>query len=132
MKFSIGICVALAIFSAVTFSQNHTLRYVNAILNGENRLLNDEVGELRYVIHHSRTYEDGFRDAMMRSGEKGTFAEGFNAAKLKYENKSYADGYHAAVDQFGSAWFDQKMMQPKEPELEGKGAPGIERKVSQK
>jgi len=68
-------------------------------LEAENRLLRDELGQLR-----TRTYDDGYRDAIIQIGgpsHSGSFKDGYDAATRVFLNKDYADGYHAAIKQFG-------------------------------
>jgi hypothetical protein len=64
------------------------------------QLLNDEISELR-----SRpTYEDGYRDAVIRAGapeNASTYKDGYEAALLVVGDATYAEGYHAAIKQFG-------------------------------
>lgn len=66
----------------------------------EIRLLQQELAELE----RKGTYEQGFQDALVRTGRgSGTFADGYDAATKIMANSSYADGYHNAIKQFGYA-----------------------------
>lgn len=64
------------------------------------QLLNDEISELRSKL----TYEDGYRDAVIRAGapeNASTYKDGYEAALLVVGDATYAEGYHAAIKQFG-------------------------------
>lgn len=58
------------------------LLYLQEIDERKNDLLEDEVNELTYTLQQSKTYDEGFMDAMLRR-----------------ESAEYVNGYHTAVSQ---------------------------------
>jgi hypothetical protein len=70
-----------------------------------NQLLEEEVNDLQYSISTAKTYEEGYRDALVRlnNPKMGTFDEGYEAAKTVYGKGAYTDGYHAAIEQLSYA-----------------------------
>jgi len=67
---------------------------------GRAALLQDEVSELS----RRPTYEQGYRDAIIRAGTPdapGNYKDGYFAGFLAVGDAGYADGYHAALEQFG-------------------------------
>ena len=76
------------------------------ILSRQNGILEDQLrdyehnfAELRHSKQTARTYDDGYRDALLRS-VAGNYVDGYEAAKKVYGNGSYRDGYHNAIEQF--------------------------------
>ncbi len=64
------------------------------------QLLDDEISELR----SKPTYEEGYRDAVIRAGapeNASAYKDGYDAALIAVGDASYAEGYHAAIKQFG-------------------------------
>ena len=66
----------------------------------QNSLLNEQIRDYEWHIKNKGSYEDGVRDTLIKAGG-GSYADGFAAAKMIYEDKSYVDGYHNAIAQFG-------------------------------
>lgn len=101
-----GIClvVAVAVY-ANGIRKDHEidrLKFDNTVLTAQNRILGEEIRSLEYKVP-TRTYEDGFNAAIIRSGQGG-YVDGYMAAMQKFKNSSYVDGYHNALNQFGPIW----------------------------
>ena len=81
-------------------SENYRLSLVNSILSMERNILKDEISQLE----NKPTYEEGFKDAIIRMGgpqTPGSYLDGWDAAIQVIGDSGYADGYHAAIKQFG-------------------------------
>ena len=82
-------------------TENQRLVLVNSIYNAEHRILKEELADLLA----KPTYEQGYKTALIRVGgpqNPGAYQDGWDDAAKIFNNKnSYADGYHAAVEQFG-------------------------------
>lgn len=95
--------------------QNQQLSLKGMIYEAENRLLQQEVRELQYKQQTSRTYDDGYNDALARMGShQGTYLDGWLAAEKIYRDKTYVDGYHAATEQIAWSQRIQQEQLPKE------------------
>lgn len=66
-------------------------------------ILKDEIDHLEFKIISTRTYDEGYNEALVRMSQ-GTFADGFAAARKKYEQGDYVQGYHNALNQFYSMY----------------------------
>jgi len=81
--------------------ENQRLSLVNYIYVAEHRILKDEISELA----SKPTYDQGYKDALIRIGGPqvpGAYQDGWDdAQKLCGAENNYADGYHAAIQQFG-------------------------------
>lgn len=89
------------------------LKMESLISKKQYSLLEDQCRDYEFKISNTRTYEDGFKDALIKMNhpEGGTFQEGYEAAKIVFGNGSYADGYHNAIAQFG--WIKENNSQGK-------------------
>lgn len=100
---TIGFGIFSGFLSFSTWNQkaeNHRLNLVNSILTVERNILKDEISQLE----HKPTYEEGFKDAIIRMGgpqTPGSYLDGWDAAIKVIGDSGYADGYHAAIQQFG-------------------------------
>jgi hypothetical protein len=68
------------------------------------KLLSDELNEIKYDYLMKPTYNEGYRDAIIRMGtptQPGSYRDGYYAAFLALGNSGYSDGYHAAIAQYG-------------------------------
>jgi len=90
-------CAGLLFLRGIESTQTKTMEKLSA---KQIDLLKDQLREYEFKLTTARTYEDGYRDAVIRAGG-GSYGDGFNAAKSIYENENYADGYHNAIAQFG-------------------------------
>lgn len=84
-----------------TQQESHRLKFLNTIYSAENSLLKDEIKS----YESKPSYEQGYKDALIRVGGPqtvGAYADGWDDAfKLFGEENDYAEGYHAAIQQFG-------------------------------
>lgn len=98
-----GICTCISGYGYYAKNQeNQRLALNNIIYIAENRILKEEVSSLE----RKPTYEEGCRDTILKIGgpqTPGAYRDGWDAAILTLDTKSYADGYHAAISQFGYA-----------------------------
>jgi hypothetical protein len=81
----------------VESNKNATIKELFA---AENRLLKDEI----YAERSKPTYENGYRDAILRAGPptgSGTYRDGWEACAKLYADGSWTSGYHTALEQFG-------------------------------
>ena len=79
---------------------NQNLALNNTIFIAENRILKEEISSLE----RKPTYEDGCRDTIIKIGgpqTPGAYRDGWDDAIKTLDTRNYADGYHAAVQQFG-------------------------------
>lgn len=83
--------------------ETERIKTVLAIEAKQNVLLQNLCRDYEYKISITKTYDDGYRDALVKMSNptSGNFQEGFEAAKLVYGSGSYTEGYHNAVAQFG-------------------------------
>jgi len=95
-------------------NENDRLESRTMIEDERTRLLTDQLkdveGKLReaeFQLTIRPTYENGYRDALVRS-ESGSFTDGYAAAKLVFNNATYVDGYHNAIEQFGYGWLTEE------------------------
>ena len=81
--------------------ENQRLSMLNSIYEAEHRILKDEI----YEFSTKPTYEEGYKAALIRLGGPqvpGAYQDGWDdALKIYGENGGYAEGYHAAIAQFG-------------------------------
>lgn len=102
---SAGICALfIGVMTWYTWSvqsENQRLLLVNSIFNAENRIIKDEIAELAALP----TYDQGYKAALIRVGgpqQPGAYQDGWDdALKICNTESDYADGYHAAIQQFG-------------------------------
>ena len=73
---------------------------VKELFAAENRILKDEI----YAERSKPTYENGYRDAILRAGSpsgSGAYRDGWEACAKLYTDGSWTSGYHTALEQFG-------------------------------
>lgn len=99
-----GICaVAFCVSGYQAFQsrqENGRLLLVNSIYQAEHRILKDELRE----YEQKPTYDQGYKDALIRIGgptQPGAYQDGWDAAMKVAGEGGYANGYHAAIQQFG-------------------------------
>jgi hypothetical protein len=84
-----------------TQKENHKLSLLNAISIAEHRILKDEIASL----DRRPTYDEGYKNALIRIGgpqTPGAYQDGWDdCMKVIGQDSNYADGYHAAIQQFG-------------------------------
>lgn len=84
----------------VLINESNRFVLMRDIYSAENRILKDEL----YTERSKPTYENGYRDAIVRAGfpsGNGSYKDGFDAARKLYGDGSWATGYHTAIEQFG-------------------------------
>lgn len=90
----LGIALALSAgFNYVQIGRANTSEVVKACLEGENRLLKDQLNDITFKITSERSYEEGLTDGLVRS-----------------KNVGWVDGYHAAMAQVA----EQNVMEGKD------------------
>jgi len=81
--------------------ENQRLSLMNSIYGVEHRILKDQIFELA----DKPTYDQGYKAALVRVGgpqTPGAYQDGWDdAMKICGAENNYADGYHAAIEQFG-------------------------------
>lgn len=107
----LGLACVLAVAACVWGYYQHRNNVKNelrvVIYEAENRVLKDYCRELEWKVTESNgkpTYEDGQRDAIIRMGgpsNPGAYRDGYEAAVKALGKNDYAEGYHAAINQFG-------------------------------
>lgn len=103
--FLLMVCIGLFSYSEYCLRESERHRNIVDLLNKQNKLLDEQIRDMEWRLPKQQTYEDGYNQALLRMASGGAaFADGFEAAKKKYQNASYADGYHNAIGQFGSVW----------------------------
>jgi len=101
-SFFFGLICGVVILSVVLIFQQYKvsrLEFGKMLDESEKCLLKDEIRALRYQALAAKTYEEGYNDAIIRSGGGG----------------NYTDGYHAAIIQFAYEGHDTSG-QEKEPD----------------
>lgn len=92
---------AMTLYTRDVQTENQRLLLVNSIYDAEHRILKEEITELLA----KPTYEQGYKTALIRVGgpqSPGAYQDGWDdAAKIFNNETTYADGYHAAIEQFG-------------------------------
>lgn len=88
-----------------TQRENQKLSLQNVLYLAEHRILKSEIYEKDRALDSRPTYEQGYKDALVRVGgpqTPGAYQDGWDdAMKIYASENSYADGYHAAIKQFG-------------------------------
>lgn len=99
----------------VNTNYNQELKLKCVLSDAHCQVLQGEVRQMEHTASTAQTYDEGYRDALIRMGgdAKGTYADGYAAAVMLYKGKSYTEGYHNAIGQFAASWND-----PGEPKLE--------------
>lgn len=99
-----AVCLTIAGIASYGYytknQDNQKLALNNIIYVAENRILKEEVS----TLERKPTYEEGCRDTLIKMGgpqTPGAYMDGWNAAILTLDTRNYADGYHAAIQQFG-------------------------------
>ena len=106
--------VANVVGAFINVNYNQELKLKNVLFEAECRVLAGEVRQMAHTASTAQTYEEGYRDALIRMGgeAKGTYADGYAAATTLYRSANYADGYHAAIGQFATSWNDPGTPKP--------------------
>lgn len=106
--FSTAILLAAIFFLLVdAYKTRHEIGNLKILGEAESersKLLTDELNEIKYESLSKPTYNEGYRDAIIRMGtptQPGSYRDGYYAAFTALGNASYADGYHAAIAQYG-------------------------------
>ena len=104
----LGCVIALGFMAWTTWNtqkENQKLGLQNVIYQAEHRILKDEIYQKERALAERPTYEQGYKDALVRVGgpqSPGAYQDGWDdAMKIYASENSYADGYHAAIKQFG-------------------------------
>ena len=93
----LGYSIYVSHMYVVESNKNFTIKELFA---AENRLLKDEI----YAERSKPTYENGYRDAILRAGSPtgtGSYRDGWEACAKLYTDGSWTSGYHTALEQFG-------------------------------
>lgn len=101
----VSVCViACGVMSYKTYTtqrENQRLHLASILYDLEHRLYKDEIKEWE----QKPTYDQGYKDAIIRVGgpqSPSAYQDGWDdAMKVIGTQANYADGYHAAVQQFG-------------------------------
>jgi hypothetical protein len=81
--------------------ENSNLTLLNNLQDAELRIVDDECQEYRHQLSTMPTYEDGYKAALLKRNA-GTYSDGYQDAKIVFDgSNNYAQGYHAAITQFG-------------------------------
>lgn len=105
MKFAWGFSSVVLLLLGLSAGNNlrkdwkiSNLEQLKELNNAEIRILDQTIRE----FDNKATYEDGYRDALIRIGRgTGSYADGYDAAVMTIGKGSYVDGYHNAIQQFG-------------------------------
>jgi Fe-S cluster biosynthesis and repair protein YggX len=95
----------------------------------EIRLLQQELATARHELLEEKTkpsYDDGYRACILSMGgaqQNGSYKDGWDAAVKMLNNRSYADGYHNAIEQFGYQTQGKQIVPKNEPESSAKTEP---------
>lgn len=99
-----GICGLAFGISGVQYIQvcsyNQRLALANVIYQAEHRILKDEIR----IQEQKPSYDQGYKDALIRLGgpqSPGAYQDGWDGAMIVAGEGGYANGYHAAIQQFG-------------------------------
>jgi hypothetical protein len=93
----LGYSIYVSHMYVVENSKNTTIKELFA---AENRILKDEI----YAERGKPTYENGYRDAILRAGSptgSGAYRDGWESCAKLYTDGSWTSGYHTALEQFG-------------------------------
>lgn len=101
------IAITVAIVTFRYESENNRLQSESMIHTERIRLLQDQLREYEFRLTTAPTYDQGYKDALVKS-QVGTFEDGYVAATKVLKTGSYADGYHNAIEQFGTGWLADK------------------------
>jgi hypothetical protein len=95
-----GIIIGLTVYCLKQDREIDRLRTVAEVSEKQHAFLQDRYHDLEYKNLTAKTFEDGYREALLKS-TNGTYADGYEAAQIVYGSSSYEDGYHNAISQFG-------------------------------
>lgn len=77
------------------------LQTLNMLQERQIELMRDECREFEYKLSTMPSYEEGYKDALIKRNA-GSYADGYaDARKIFDSSNNYTAGYHAAVTQFG-------------------------------
>jgi len=111
----VGICLVGSYAAYKDYESSHHKEQVS-FLKYENYMLLGEIS----VLESRPNYNDGYRDAIIKMGgpqSPGSYQDGWDAANKVLGDKSYSQGYHNAIKQFGytkdgnSRWLIEDMNQ---------------------
>lgn len=98
---TLALCGFLAYNTYTVQRDNQRLSLINSINQAEYRILKDEIASLE----RQPKYDEGYKAAIIRMGgpqTPGAYQDGWDdAMKVIGAESNYADGYHAAIQQFG-------------------------------
>ena len=100
----VGVIIALGVFIYNAKQENQRLQLLTIINQAENRVLKSEIHSLERAAETRPTYEDGYKEALLRAGRPnypGAYQDGYEAALKVVGDGSYSEGYHTAIRQFG-------------------------------
>lgn len=100
----VGVIIALGVFIYNVKQENQRLQLLTIINQAENRVLKSEIHSLERAAETKPTYEDGYKEALLRAGRPnhpGAYQDGYEAALKVVGDGSYSEGYHTAIRQFG-------------------------------
>lgn len=81
--------------------ENSNLTLLNKLQDAELKIVDDECREYQHKLSNTPTYEDGYKAALLKRNA-GTYSDGYQDAKVVFDgSNNYAQGYHAAITQFG-------------------------------
>lgn len=98
--FSILLAGVMAYQAWIAQQENHRLKFLNTVFSAENNILKDEIRS----FEAKPTYDQGYKDALIRVGgpqNPGAYQDGWDDAFKVVDEGGYAEGYHAAIQQFG-------------------------------
>ena len=115
-----GIIFIMAAYAAYKDYEARDYRNQASFFKYENNMLMGEIN----ILEAKPNYNDGYRDAIIKMGgpqSPGSYQDGWDAAVRVLGDKSYSEGYHNAIKQFGytkegsSRWLIEDFNQSQTP-----------------
>ena len=97
------LCGALGYNNYTVLLSKNQIELKNILFESENRLLKDQINETNAKINAMQTYDEGYKDALIRNGAPNTpgyYQEGWKDAIKATQPNEYSAGYHSALKQF--------------------------------
>lgn len=77
------------------------LNIIGQLQDRQIQLMQDECREYQYQLTNKPTFEEGYQAALLKRNA-GTYLDGYKDAQTVFDgSNNYAQGYHAAITQFG-------------------------------
>lgn len=103
---SVVMALVMSFFAFYCYNESNIARVLEKTGEYRINLLQDQLRDYEIKISTTKTYEDGYRDALLKR-LAGNYEDGFRDAVAHYKDGNYQDGYHNAIKQFGKTFLSK-------------------------